>query len=181
MEFVLQVDEKIIRKIKPSKRTILYFLILMNAKNIYRRPLSDIDCVFFMIKFFLLASPLLAVFVCIFISFFESFVLLVFSILLIPYLFFLLLAYLRYRNESYWITNKRVICKRGLIGYRIISIPLERISDVLVSRNLLERILGFGSVWIESLAGQAGAEAVFHGLRNPQEIQELILEELGSK
>ncbi len=54
----------------------------------------------------------------------------------------------------YWITNQRVIIRRGLIGYSINSIPLERVSNVLISRSFLERLFGFDSLHVQTLAGQ---------------------------
>ncbi len=88
---------------------------------------------------------------------------------------------LQYKHQHYWITNKRIIYKKGLIGYRVVSIPLERISDVIVSRTLLERVLGFGSVLIQTLAGQIspgrmGAEASLLAVPDPEGIQKLIFD-----
>jgi len=94
---------------------------------------------------------------------------------------------MRYKHQHYWITNKRVIYKRGLIGYKISSIPLERISDIILSRTFLERIFGFGSLHVQTLAGQItyggrmGAEACLLAVPNPEEIQELIFQLLKRK
>ncbi len=88
----------------------------------------------------------------------------------------------RYDMRYYWITNNRIIVKRGLIGYSINSIPLERISDVLISRSFLERIFGFGSLHIQTLAGQysirgrGGAEGNLKAIPNPEENQALVFE-----
>lgn len=96
-------------------------------------------------------------------------------------------ASLRYSKQFYWITNKRVIYKRGLIGYRITSIPYERISDVVISHTFWERLFGFGSLHIQSLAGQVsgthtlGSEGVLLAISNPEEIQELIFKLVKSK
>lgn len=91
-----------------------------------------------------------------------------------------IIAALRYRKQHYWITNKRVIYKRGLIGYRVTSIPYERISDIIISRSFLERIFGFGSLHVQTLAGQMtgrsrmGAEGVLLAIPDPEGTQELI-------
>jgi len=93
---------------------------------------------------------------------------------------------LRFKWEHYWITDKRIVRQKGIIGYDIRSIPLERISDVIVSRSFLEKILGFGSLHIESLAGQTsagryGAEACLLAVPDPESIQQLILELIEEK
>jgi uncharacterized membrane protein YdbT with pleckstrin-like domain len=58
-----------------------------------------------------------------------------------------------YNKFYYWIINKRIVTKRGIIGYQIVSIPYERISDIIISRTFLERICGISSLHIQSLAG----------------------------
>lgn len=98
----------------------------------------------------------------------------------------LIKAFLRYKKEYYWITNKRVLIKKGFIGYHVYAIPFERISDIIISRSFLEQLLGFGSLMIQSLAGQAsftyggerrrrfGAEGSMLAVPEPEETQELI-------
>jgi uncharacterized membrane protein YdbT with pleckstrin-like domain len=84
----------------------------------------------------------------------------------------------------YWITNKRVVYKRGFLGYRITSIPFNRISDIIISRTWFENYCGFSSLHIETLAGQvssggsgiASAEAALAGVVDPEGLQELILD-----
>jgi len=85
-----------------------------------------------------------------------------------------------YQQRYYWITNKRVIYRRGLLGYKITSIPYERISDVIISRTFFENLFGFGSLQIQTLAGQlssgvSGSEGDLRALPNPEEAQQLIL------
>lgn len=90
-----------------------------------------------------------------------------------------------YRNQQYWITNKRIVYKRGIFGYRITSIPFERISDIMISRTLLERIFGFGSLLVESLAGQisngTGPEGQLLAVEDPEKLQEEIFELVKAK
>ncbi len=86
-----------------------------------------------------------------------------------------------YKHRYYWITNERVICKYGILGYRILSLPLERISDVIITRNFLERIFGFGSMHIQSLAGQITPEISFQAIPDPEGTQKLIFELIKKK
>jgi len=106
-------------------------------------------------------------------------------------LFILAIVYLvarnRYSYQHYWITNQRILYRRGLLGYSIHSIPLERVSDVIVSRSFLERIFGFGSVLVQSLAGQItygrrwGAEGSLLATPDPEGTQKLIFELIKKK
>lgn len=90
-----------------------------------------------------------------------------------------------YGNQRYWITNKRLVYKRGIFGYRITSIPFERISDIIISRTVLERSFGFGSLLVESLAGQissgTGPEGQLIAIEDPETLQEEIFELIKAK
>jgi len=66
----------------------------------------------------------------------------------------LTLANLIYKKHHYWVTDRQVIWKHGIIGYSITSVPLERISDVAVSRTFLETICGVGSVVVREMTGE---------------------------
>ncbi|HLD41662.1 MAG TPA: PH domain-containing protein [archaeon] len=107
-------------------------------------------------------------------------------------IFFILLApiYLisgnMYNYRHYWITNKRVVQKSGFLGYSVNSVPLERVSDVIMTRSFLERIFGFGSVHIQTLAGQVsygrkGSEVSFDAIKNPEQTQRIVLELIKKK
>jgi len=104
------------------------------------------------------------------------------------------LTNLMYNKHHYWITDQRVIWRHGLIGYSTTSVPLERISDVAVSRTFLERICGVGGVVIREMAteprygywyGYYGAVAwrfpTMIAVSDPEEVQKRILELLSKK
>lgn len=80
-----------------------------------------------------------------------------------------------YDKAQYWITNKRIIIKQGLIGYQIISIPFERISDIIISRTFFEKLFKISSLHIQSLAGGSAAEGVLLAIPNPEKLQNKIL------
>ncbi len=60
-----------------------------------------------------------------------------------------------YGKSWYWITTRRVIGKRGFIGYNIYSIPLENITDLVLTRTLLDRILGISSLMVVPMGGDS--------------------------
>jgi len=80
-----------------------------------------------------------------------------------------------YGKYHYWITNKRIIARRGIIGYATASIPYDRISDVIISKSFLERVVGITSLHIQSLAGQLGTEGALLAIPSPEKTQETIL------
>jgi uncharacterized membrane protein YdbT with pleckstrin-like domain len=177
-EFNLLRGEKIVYKTKPLPNLKWYFFLKMSLM------------IFFVVLF--VGSVFLRMFYSI-----PNYTYLPLSIRLLPFVIFLAVvgfglsisyfeSWNRYKYRYYWVTNKRVIFKRGLLGYSISSIPLERVSDVIVSRSFFERILGFGSVHIQSLAGQLsrrgfGAEASFNAVPCPEKTQQLFLELISKK
>ena len=167
--FNLQEKEKIIKEIKPLPVLRWYFFI-RSALGVFIFLLFFVWIIFIPSLSLVFGLPLLFFFI---------------VILVIIYL----VANNRYNYQHYWITNKRVLYRRGLLGYTINSIPLERISDVIVSRTFWERVFGFGSVHVQSLAGQItygrhhrlGAEASMLAIPDPEGIQKLIFESIKKK
>ena len=108
-----------------------------------------------------------------------------FGIPLIPFIYFLAvwLAKKKYEQSMYWITNKRIVYKRGIFGYKITSIPYGRVSDVIISRTWFENLFGIASLNVQTLAGQVsrntgGSEGNLAGVPNPEELQEKILQNM---
>lgn len=165
MEFILQKDEKIIKEIKPKKAMIgmqiipvIFGLILVILFIIFS-SISTKEAVTSKVIFIYVISLIILVAICI-------------------------VTLFAYSKEYYWITNKRVAVKKGIIGYTITSIPYNKISDLTISRNLLEKIFGVGSIYIQTLAGQItgkntkGAEGYLIALNKPEEVQEIIFKQM---
>ena len=51
-------------------------------------------------------------------------------------------------NESYIITNRRVIQTEGIINKHVIDSSLEKVNDVVLNQSVLGRMLGYGDVEI---------------------------------
>lgn len=88
-----------------------------------------------------------------------------------------------YSNRYYWVTNKRVMYRRGTFGYQISSVPMNRISDVILSRTFLENLIGIESLKIQTLAGQisagrGGSEIDFSAIPEAEKVQSIILESI---
>jgi uncharacterized membrane protein YdbT with pleckstrin-like domain len=94
----------------------------------------------------------------------------------------LIWALIAQRRYHYWLTNKRVIWCHGFIGYKVRSVPLERIADVVISRTLPELLAGISSIDIRDMTGQTQVAtslgAKWIGVENAPEIQKQILEQI---
>jgi len=104
----------------------------------------------------------------------------------------LLLTNLMYKKYHYWVTDKRVVWRHGIIGYSITSVPLERISDVTVSRTFWERVCGVGGVVVKEMGavpkygypywyGVGWGFPTMIAVPDPEEMQKRILELVGKK
>lgn len=102
------------------------------------------------------------------------------GLVLLPLVF--LWALIAVHRYHYWLTNKRVIWCHGFIGYQVRSVPLERITDVVISRTLPELIAGMSSIVIRDMTGQtpatSGWGAKWIGVREAPDVQKRILEEI---
>lgn len=58
-----------------------------------------------------------------------------------------------YRYEIRYLTNRRIIEATGFLGLRVASMPVTRVTDLVLSRTTAGEIFGFGNLRIES-AGQ---------------------------
>ena len=78
-----------------------------------------------------------------------------------------LLPFLRWRTTTYTITNRRLITRSGILNKVGKDLPLNRINDVSHERSLMDRILGCGSLIVQTAAedgtivlqGRAGRRA----------------------
>ena len=104
----------------------------------------------------------------------------IFFLPLVPFLF--IWASIARHRYHYWLTNKRVIWCHGFIGYKVRSVPLERIADVVISRTLPEMLAGMSSIDIRDMAGQMANQVAFGskwiGVKDAPEVQKRILEEI---
>ncbi len=55
---------------------------------------------------------------------------------------------------NYVLTNERIIVRQGMIARTGVEIPLENVTNVLFSQTVIERILRYGDVTLESAGTQ---------------------------
>jgi uncharacterized membrane protein YdbT with pleckstrin-like domain len=94
----------------------------------------------------------------------------------------LLWAVIAVRRYHYWLTTKRVIWCHGFIGYKVRSVPLERITDVVISRTFPEMLAGISSIEIRDMTGQSqelgGLGAKWIGVEDAPDIQKRVLQQV---
>lgn len=84
--------------------------------------------------------------------------------------------YLRWTSTTFVITTERLVLRSGVLARRGREIPLRRVNDLTYTQSILERMLGCGSVVIES-GGERGQE-VLRRLPRPDGVQRLINEQV---
>jgi uncharacterized membrane protein YdbT with pleckstrin-like domain len=84
------------------------------------------------------------------------------------------LKMLRWRFTEFVLTNERIIHRTGVVAKTAKEIPLERVNDVTVDQGVLDRLLGAGTITLES-AGEYG-QTTFDEIAHPIEVQKRIYE-----
>jgi uncharacterized membrane protein YdbT with pleckstrin-like domain len=79
------------------------------------------------------------------------------------------IPFLRWLYTLFVLTSDRLITRTGIIAKKSKEIPLERINDVAFTQSVFERIVGAGSLLIES-AGERGQEQI-KNVRHPEQVQ----------
>ncbi|MHA7859853.1 PH domain-containing protein [Tessaracoccus sp. Y36] len=64
------------------------------------------------------------------------------------------LPFLRWLTSTYTITDRRIVTRRGIINKTGHDLPLRRINNVNYERSLTDRMLGCGTLILETAAGQ---------------------------
>ena len=67
-----------------------------------------------------------------------------------------LVPYLKWRHSSYTFTNKRLVTREGIITRKGRDIPLFRINDFTYERDLVDRMLGCGTIIVSDATEKAG-------------------------
>ncbi len=100
----------------------------------------------------------------------------IFGLPLVPLLYFVMKAFIA--KHRYWVTNSRIIVTNGIIGFKARSIPLERVSDVAISCNWLERAFGLRSVIVRDMTGEAMSGARMLAVSDATGMQRDILDRI---
>ncbi len=77
-------------------------------------------------------------------------------------------------TSQFVVTTSRVIHREGFIAKRSMEIPLDKINDVRFEQGIFERVMGAGTLIIQSASETGRNEFVF--IRHPEEVQKTIYE-----
>lgn len=79
-------------------------------------------------------------------------------------IYWLLMAYIKYRTSEFGITDKRVLMKTGLISRNSLEIFLRKLEAINVNQTIPGRILNYGTIVI---IGTGGTEDFYFNVPNP--------------
>ena len=101
------------------------------------------------------------------------------GVMLVAWAGWLVLEYFQWTMTYFVVTSRRVIYRTGVIAKRGVEIPLERINNINFTQRVFERILGAGSLDIES-AGKEG-QSHFDFIRHPDGVQHVIYDQMDAR
>jgi len=84
-----------------------------------------------------------------------------------------ILAVLERKSRVYTLTNRRVVCKSGIVSKRTSEILLSDSRNITLNMGIIERLWGLGTVAIDSAAGP-GAEVRFLGITEAESVKQMI-------
>lgn len=108
----------------------------------------------------------------------EGFVwrLVAFGVVLVGWAITAGMDFLRWRTTEYVLTSDRLVIREGIISKSGHEIPLENINDISFHQSVFERMVGSGSLVVES-AGEQGQEP-FHSIPKPHLVQNEIYRQI---
>ena len=86
--------------------------------------------------------------------------------------------FVRWRSESYTVTTRRISHRTGILTRRGRDIPLHRINDIALEKDLLDRVLGCGTLVVSDATQQQGM--VLHDIPRVEQVQRQLQELLYS-
>lgn len=83
--------------------------------------------------------------------------------------------FLNWYTSIFAVTSERIIHRKGWISKYSMEIPLEAINDVRFEQGILDRMVGAGTLVIQSASEQG--RQVFEDIRHPEDVQKTIYHE----
>ena len=97
---------------------------------------------------------------------------------LIVVVWFTLRPLIRWRTTHFVVTTRRVLMRTGLITRRGVDIPIRRINSVEFRQNLLERMLGCGTLVVESASDEP---LEFEDVADVEQVHSLLYAEVANE
>ncbi|MCS6935606.1 MAG: PH domain-containing protein [Chitinophagales bacterium] len=79
-------------------------------------------------------------------------------------------------SDEFVITNKRVVCKTGIISRKTLEMNLNKIESVNVDQSIAGRLLGYGSI---TIIGTGGTRETFQNIARAVEFRKKFQEIAG--
>ncbi len=98
------------------------------------------------------------------------------AVLVLAALVFFLKRWMTWITTNFVVTTDRCIFREGVIAKRGIEIPLERINTIFFNQGIIDRIVGAGTLMIES-AGENGVQT-FTDVRKPMMVQQELYQQM---
>jgi len=95
------------------------------------------------------------------------------AVLVVLALWWVVFPFLSWLATTYTLTNRRIITRRGILTRRGHDLPLSRVVNVRYSRSLLDRVLGCGTLVLETAAEEPVA---LRGIPDVERVHVLMTE-----
>lgn len=82
---------------------------------------------------------------------------------------FVVLPLWRWYSERFVVTNRRIAHRRGILTRTGRDIPLRRVNDIAIERDVLDRILGCGTLIVSDATEKPGL--VLHDIPDVERVQ----------
>jgi uncharacterized membrane protein YdbT with pleckstrin-like domain len=97
------------------------------------------------------------------------------AVALVVFIFYPLGKLIWWLTSMFVVTTDRIVHREGFIAKRSMEIPLEAINDVRFEQGIVDRMIGAGTLIIQSASEQG--RQVFDHIRHPEEVQKTIYAE----
>ncbi len=94
----------------------------------------------------------------------------IYFLIILPIAWFYYFYYLKISNQ-YVFTNQRMIVKRGWLNVKTITIHYNRMTDASVKQDLVDKIIGIGSLSV-STAGSEGYKVNLNHIEKPNKTKQ---------
>jgi uncharacterized membrane protein YdbT with pleckstrin-like domain len=98
------------------------------------------------------------------------------GVALVLVLAFSFLPWLRWRTTHFVVTDRRVLVREGVLTRQGMDIPLRRISSVQFRQDLLERLLGAGTLVVEA---ESDESLEFDDVPGVRQVHAVLYNEVG--
>lgn len=89
-------------------------------------------------------------------------------------LWFVVSPFLQWLTATYTVTSRRILTRSGLVKQSGRDIPLQRVSGVSFEKGIVDRMVGCGTLLVESSA--ESTSIVFHDVPDVERVQRMLTE-----